>query len=216
MDSKQAARLLDRINALHRSLDPAGDDDDVSAIERDLMLSYLRRFYDFYHGLGVAKAAQSSRPAATQPMPQPSTPAPPAPPPTTAPTPPPPKPKPAPPPPPPVAKSPPPPPPRSVSPKVAKLFATPPVKELSDRLASSPVKDLTRALTINNRVQFANVLFGGNSDLMNSLLKRLNGLGSFVAAQPVLAELAEQNNWTDAEKADVARDLIKLVRRRYV
>jgi hypothetical protein len=102
-----------------------------------------------------------------------------------------------------------------MSKEVAELFASQEVKELSDRLGQQPIKDLTRALTINDRVQFANVLFAGNSELMNSLLKRLNGLGSLDAAKPVLAELAQEQDWTADEKAPVARDFIKLIARRY-
>lgn len=244
MDSKKANRLLERITALHKSL--AGtNNDEISSIERDLMLSYLRQFYDEYSQIGTKVVSTTKKEA-----PKPAvavTPPPPPPPPVIE------TPKPAPPPAEPLvtesiatsldkeevtpASPPPPPPPPApvapkpapapkvakevrstvkVPPKIAALFSPPEMKELSDRLAQTPIKDLTRALTINNRVQFANVLFGGNSDLMNSVLKRLNGLGSLAAAKPVLVDLAGEHNWTEAEIAPVAKDFIKLVSRRYV
>lgn len=227
MDSKKANRLLERINALHKSL-VAGAESEISGIEKDLMLSYLRQLYEEYQFAGtVAEPATKTKKTtptkkATPPPVVVETPAP------------------APPPPAPVVPTPPPAPPAprviekpatsivqptpapapqkaafKMNAKVAALFASQEVKELSDRLGQSPIKDLTRALTINNRVQFANVLFSGNSDLMNSVLKRLNGLGSMDAAKPVLAELAGEHDWTDDEKAAVARDFIKLVNRRY-
>lgn len=223
MDAKKADRLLNRINALHKSLAPGGDGD-ISAIEKDLMLSYLRQLYEVYHNAEL-ETSGSIAPPAKKPKPEPVTPPvpKPAPPqveikpePVVTPPPPPPEPvvkeKPAPPPPPPVVKKPA----VQMSKKVAALFSTQKAKELSEQLSQQPIKDLTRALTINNRVQFANVLFSGNSDLMNSVLKRLNGIGSFDAAQPILVDLARDNDWTDEERAPIARDFIKLVNRRYV
>ncbi len=109
-----------------------------------------------------------------------------------------------------------PPPYKAKHPKLDQLFAQPATKELSERLAQQPLKDLTRALTINNRVQYANTLFAGNSDLMNSVLMRLNQLDSMANARPDLEELALSFNWTEEEKIPVAQDFIKLVNRRYV
>ncbi len=241
MDSKKAAQVLDRINALHRSLHLLGDEQDISAIERDLMLSYLRQLYALY--LEDSKTVQAlSTPPATPviadeppvlaPIKETSWPtaAPPA------------VPLPAPPPrlvstavpavvpavvspPTPVpAADPPPIRPaalatplgyRSKHPKVEQLFAKPAAMELSDRLALQPVKDLTRALTINNRVQYANTLFGGNSELMNSVLIRLDTLNEMAAARPYLEELADQFHWMEDEKLVIAIDFVKLVSRRY-
>lgn len=245
MDSKKANQLLERVNALHRSLHPsAAEDPEISAIERDLMLSYLRQLYELYLAesplpastttttptktklppaempspVAAAETTPSAAPVAPPAAPQtpPSAPAA-APPSAEAPiirT--------------PLAEAPTTPPPSSYTPppapssfkashpKLAQLFAQPATKELSERLAQQPLKDLTRALTINNRVQYANTLFGGNSDLMNSVLLRLNQLESMASARPDLEELALEFNWTEEEKIPVAQDFIKLVNRRYV
>lgn len=201
------------------------------------MLSYLRQLYDLYldeslittkatAATAVKEMAKASMPNAEAMPPPPTTT-------TTAPL--------APiakkeelPAPPPAAVTPPPPPPpviepvaapvvpsasrevRAVNAKVAQLFAQPATKELSERLAQQPLKDLTRALTINNRVQYANTLFGGNSELMNSVLLRLNQLDSMARARPDLEELALEFGWIEEEKKPVAQDFIKLVNRRYV
>lgn len=235
MDTKKAGQLLDRITALHKSLTLV-DDDDISSIERDLMLSYLRRLYDLYHSPAAEQPKSRVAPKPTPPAPRPVPPvepdpviAAPAPPPIV-----PPPPSPAPPPPPdavpppvvPVQEKPrpapvaPPVPPapvaKKIPAKIAKLFTQPEARELSERLSRQPVKDLTRALTINDRVQFSNVLFGGNADLMNSVLKRLNTYADFDTAKPDLVELADQFDWSEGESAEVAQNFIKLVSRRYV
>ncbi len=252
MDSKKANQLLERVNALHRSLHPStAEGQDISAIERDLMLSYLRQLYELYlresplsASSASPKPAETSIPTAEIPSPPPPQ-APPSIPtemasiavPAASPSPQ------SPPSSPPIAETPiaetpiakapiamtpiaettasptppsAPPPYKAKHPKLDQLFAQPATKELSERLAQQPLKDLTRALTINNRVQYANTLFAGNSDLMNSVLMRLNQLDSMANARPDLEELALSFNWTEEEKIPVAQDFIKLVNRRYV
>jgi hypothetical protein len=76
------------------------------------------------------------------------------------------------------------------------------------------VTDLTRALSINNRVQFANKLFAGTDDL-NQQLKALNLKGSMDNARPLLIELAREHEWHKPDRQEVAREFIDLVRRRY-
>lgn len=79
-----------------------------------------------------------------------------------------------------------------------------------------PLKDLTRALTINNRVLFSKDLFGDDNELLNTTLRTLNASGAMAAAQPVLASLARRFDWAEEDKAETAREFIALVRRRYV
>ena len=50
---------------------------------------------------------------------------------------------------------------------------------------------------------------------MNDSLELLNKFNSFDEAKSLLANLANQNDWVDEEKADTARAFIQLVRRRY-
>jgi len=77
------------------------------------------------------------------------------------------------------------------------------------------VKDLTRALTINNRVLFSRDLFGDDNELLNTTLRTLNSSGSFAAAQPVLESIARRFDWSEETKVETAREFIELVRRRY-
>jgi hypothetical protein len=214
MPQSSSDRLISRINALHKSLqlDAGGK---LSAMERDLMLGYLRELYELY-------AMHREAPATPTPTPAP-TPPPPPPPPVVV------VPEPTPPPPPPPAPvvvevpkpAPPPPPPapapipiisRSLSPVLKELFGE---DDLASPFGRQHIADLTRALTINNRVLFSKDLFGDDNDLLNTTLRTLNSSGSIAAAQPVMESLARRFEWGEESKKETAREFIELVRRRY-
>ncbi|THH36455.1 hypothetical protein [Neolewinella litorea] len=241
----KADKLLSRITALHRSLQLDDEDDAPSALERDLMLGYLRDLYALYLEVGEKKAS-SPREMPPRPATPPATPAPEPPPPPPAPvktpepevpaTPRQPTPAPAAPPEVPDVPVPPPPAPAMaahtarVEPQtkptngkasgsnapaaVESLFREPEESSLTNRLMRQRVTDLTRSLSINNRVLFSNKLFGGNEEL-NAALKDLNLRGSFANAKPLLVELAREHEWAEEERQETAREFIDLVRRRY-
>lgn len=218
MSTSNADRLINRINALHKSLqlDEAGH---LSTMERDLMLGYLRELYEFYAHYEAGRPAAAPAPPAPTPAPAPPpppTPRPPAPAPTPAPAPPPPPtPAPAPAPTPPPAPSPTPPPaptpPPPADSKLTELFA----EGDATPFGRQPLADLTRALTINNRVLFTRDLFGGDGELLNTSLRTLNASGSLAAARPVLESMARRFDWAEEQKRETAREFIELVRRRY-
>ena len=81
MPQTNADRLLNRITALHKSLqlDEGGH---VSKMERDLMLNYLREFYEIYASGTIAPPAAKASPETIVETPKPS--AAPPPPPTPA------------------------------------------------------------------------------------------------------------------------------------
>ncbi|MBB4078800.1 type IV secretory pathway VirB10-like protein [Lewinella aquimaris] len=239
MSQSKADRILSRITALHHSLQLDKDESGPSALERDLMLGYLRELYDLYLNAGEAQQQVRKQLEKTDPKPPP-----PPPPPAPAP-----KPEPAPepvkvaPPPPPVPEAPVPPPPApayaehtakidpeysrpapnppqpapqpNLSPDVEALFKEVETNGFSSRRMQPKVNDLTRALSINNRVLFSNTLFRNNEEL-NLALKELNLKGSFGNARAQLIDLAQHHHWTDEERQETAREFIDLVRRRYV
>ncbi|MCB0636745.1 MAG: hypothetical protein KDC54_09020 [Lewinella sp.] len=235
MDLQQAQVLLNKINALQRSI--GLDESAVSSIERDLMLSYIRQLYEAYSSLDIAAPGPKppARPEAPlamprqpeiKPEPQPEIPpAPkPAPPPKPEPKPeptPPPAPKPEPeeratpaptppkPTPPPAASS------EPMDPRISALFRAPAQRELSDKLSQSSVGDLAKALSINDKLLYANELFGRDMSNMNATLEQLNRLSNMDEAKPILVKLAEKHDWTEEERSEVAESFIKLVRRRY-
>lgn len=232
MSKSSADRLISRITALHKSLqlDEGGK---VSAMERDLMLGYLRELYELYAEGGASKTKKVVPPPAPAPVPAP-TPAPPppvapivearqpAPPPAPKPTP---APAPAPPPPAPIVEAPrpvpapaptpapaPAPAPSTASGAVKKIFVEDPH---ANPFGRQPLKDLTRSLTINNRALFTRDLFGGDNELLNTSLRTLNTSGAMAAAQPVLESLARRFEWAEEGKIETAREFIELVRCRY-
>lgn len=196
------------------------------------MLGYLRELYEIYAGhLKTPAAPSAAAPVAPKAKPVPA----PAPPPAPAPAPPPAPapvvatPAPAPPPPapapvhkpvPPVAPKPAPAPPPAPTPAPAPASSGDAAGLFADEGPASPfgrqsITDLTRALTINNRVLFSRDLFGDDNELLNTTLRTLNTSGSFAAARPVLESIARRFDWSEETKVETAREFIELVRRRY-
>ncbi|MCP9237420.1 hypothetical protein [Lewinella sp. JB7] len=241
MSPSKADRILSRITALHHSLQLDKDESGPSTLERDLMLGYLRELYDLYLNAGESQQRVRKELEKTTPPAPPPTPTPPAPEPEVKPAPEPVKETPPAPPPVPEAPVPPPPAPAyathtakiapehnrpapnppqpapqpNLSPDVDALFKEVEANGFSNRRMQPKVNDLTRALSINNRVLFSNTLFGNNDEL-NQALKELNLKGSFANARPQLADLAQHHHWTDEDRQETAREFIDLVRRRYV
>ncbi len=226
MNLKQAKVLLEKITALQKSMSIDGGD--VSSIERDLMLSYIRQLYEAYLALDSnaapsRKSSKKKKAEAPPPPPAPKVQVVEAPPPPPPPPPPAPEPKPE-----PVVSAPPPPPPPPPAPvvqataatasdsRIEALFRQQSAKELSEKLGQRAVSDLTKALSINDKLLYANELFGRDMQKMGDVLQRLNGFNSMDDAKGALVQFAQEHNWTDEERAEVAESFIKLVRRRYV
>ncbi len=240
MDLSKAQKALAKINHLFESIEI--DEGELSSIERDLMLSYIRQLYDFFLDDRVATkpfVASSKKETPPEPTyrkearkPSPAT-----------------KPK-------PVAQPEPvyeepeknielevsEPEPRSEpqrespKPRTAKpgsqpgrptpkpteepeyehLFEQEQIRELADKLSDSPIKDLTTAFSINDRLFNINQLFEGDQDAFVDTLMQLNSMKSFDEAKNFLAtQVAEKYNWTAKDKKAVAKNFIKTVRRRF-
>lgn len=277
MNLSQAKIQLEKIIALYKSM--SADEKNISAIERDLMLSYIRGLYEnFLDTTTPSQTASSPSSNDTRPTVTPK--------PVVVETPPPPvveQPKPTPPPvfeqpkyvppvveqpkyvPPPVVEKPrietpppppvvvelpkpvPPPPPEpirykepaheairyqtpspapsnrdtsrvssNVSPDIQALFEETAGNELSDRLANTPINDLTKAFGLNDRLLMQNELFGNNKAVFDEILKDLNNASSFDSAQGYLVDFAKRYNWTvNTERQRHAKAFIKVVRRRF-
>ena len=243
MNLLQAKTQLEKIIALYKSM--SADEKNISAIERDLMLSYIRGLYDnFLATTPVATPTEIRQTVAPKPTVVE------APPPVVE------RPKPTPPPPPPVyeqpkyvppvvvekprVEAPPPPPPvverpkptppptpepvryqapsvpSNVSGDIQALFEESAGNELSDRLANTPINDLTKAFGLNDRLLMQNELFANNKAVFDEILKDLNNTSSFDSAQGYLVDFAKRYNWTaNPERQRHAKAFIKLVRRRF-
>ncbi len=89
--------------------------------------------------------------------------------------------------------------------------------DLSARLSNSPIKDLTKAISINEKIFTVNELFGGNMVDFEQTLITLNGCSGFAdATSTILLEKAKEYDWTQMKRTSKAKKFIKLVKRRYL
>ena len=208
MNLQQAKIILEKINRLYKSM--TLDEKNIDVFEQDLMLSYVKQLYDAFapeeqqepirktiprRARPVIK--EVARPVEVAPEPEPAkvvqeeTPAP-------------------------VSPPPPPPPKPKAKPEHEVLFEQKEAKELSEKLSSQPIKDLNKAMGINEKILTINELFSKDDSAYKTAVKQLNVLKSFEEAKPILSELAEKHNWTQRNKKKKAQVFIKLVRRRYL
>jgi len=212
MNLKEAKIMLEKINRLYDSMIL---DSKIDPFEQELMLSYIKKMYAAFSASGeplnpVVESRPAPKPKAAIERPAPKvikrvvaeppkvvTPAPtpvadpeevemikeaaaevipPAPAPTPKPSP---KPAPTPP---PVVKT------AAVDDDVAELFAGDEGKELSDRLASLPIRDLTKAMGLNERILTVNELFGKDQQAFTTSMNIMNTMGNFEEAKVHLAE----------------------------
>ncbi len=97
------------------------------------------------------------------------------------------------------------------------LFNEDSVVDLSDKLAQAPVKDLSKAMGLNERIFTVQELFKGDQVLFKSTIEKLNGFNDFHQACEYLAKgIANDLDWDSEEKFKKASHFVKLVRRRYL
>ncbi len=217
MDSQQVKILLEKINSLYKSINL--NKGPMVAVERDLMLSYIRQLYEEFLEADAPKQPAQSLPNIVEtdvkPPPPPPREVPAAKPSYEAPkvaeapkyTPPPPReePKPTPP---PVSRP-------AKSGNYEVLFDQKQARELSEKLSERPVTDLTKAFAINDKLLYINELFGRDNESFNETLKLLNRFETMNEARSLLLSVAEQYDWLDEERQEIAQSFIKTVRRRY-
>jgi len=238
MDLQKAKKILAKINSLYSGMENDADGN-IATIEKDLMRSYVRQFYEIFleESTPVAKPQRVKRKVEVI---------------KSTPKPPPPAPKPAPapaprviqlseevqdlvaeakttpaPPPMPTLKSPtpivkaapaPPPPPPAVeeNEEVTALFSEKKATDLSEKLSSLPVTDLMKAMGLNERILTVNELFGGDANEFKKVMNDLNRFSNFDEAKQYLsANVIEKHDWTKRSKKGKAKVLIKTIRRRY-
>jgi hypothetical protein len=104
-----------------------------------------------------------------------------------------------------------------MEPEVEELFVIEEGKELLDKLRSTPLADLSKAMTLNDKMFYAKELFNNDTSLLNQTLLRLNDFGSFEDAKLYLSEeYVQKYSWTSADKKKTAKEIIRLVKRRYI
>ena len=104
----------------------------------------------------------------------------------------------------------------NISQELLEIFEKGAVSELSDKLSQSPIADLTKCMGINERIFTVNELFGGDTGLFNTTMQELNNAGSLEQARDYLVNnVAVEQNWGDASKIKKATNFVKLISRRY-
>ncbi|MGK0365857.1 MAG: hypothetical protein ACI85O_002925 [Saprospiraceae bacterium] len=236
MDLQKAKKLLAKINSLYSGMEN-DTDGSIATIEKDLMRSYVRQFYEIFLDTPIPVAAPKKVKRKVEIIKS--------------------TPKPTPPPPPPapkreelriielsdevkefIANTPTPAPvPRVVTPapkptyvppiptpsvslsadeEVLELFEEKKATDIAAKLSSMPVSDLTKAMGLNERILTVNELFGGDANEFKKVMTDLNNLRSFDEAKQYLAtNVVEKYGWTKRNKKSKAKILIKTIRRRY-
>ena len=96
------------------------------------------------------------------------------------------------------------------------LFEHGSAKELSEKLSNLPIKDLRKAMGLNEKIFTMNELFGGSQPDYDKAMNELNGMSNFEQAKVYLIQnIAGKYGWTKRGKKKKAQNFIKLVRRRY-
>jgi len=86
--------------------------------------------------------------------------------------------------------------------------------EVASFLQASPVKDLKKAIGINDRYLFINELFRGDEDRYERSIKTINGFSIYVEAEYwIQRELIVKIGWN--ENAENVQTFIQLVKRRF-
>lgn len=96
------------------------------------------------------------------------------------------------------------------------LFTFEKVTELSEKLSSAPIKDLMKAMGLNEKFLYIKELFGGDIGNFQAMMNALNEADGLHSAKDHLKELIIQHEWMEKNKIKIAKDFIKLVRRRYL
>jgi hypothetical protein len=226
MDKEKARVLIHKINALYKNID--ANTPGVSPLERDLMLSYLRQFYETI-------ALSQSQPKATQSEVQPIIEVPPLKeeqpikevqslkeekretgllgrergvgnfePEKKTPE--------------PVVHEmiPQPVEPASHS-ELAHLFIWQEPSNLAERLASQAISNLSfSTFSMNERLLYTNDLFEKNNAEMEEAVKMLNNFTHFDQAKVFLLNIGRQHDWHKEDRKEAAKSFINTVRRRFL
>jgi hypothetical protein len=96
------------------------------------------------------------------------------------------------------------------------LFQIKESTELSERLSQLPIDDIWAAMGLNERIFTQNELFGGQSETFRSTVSELNKCDTFEEAKERLKEgPIIEFNWTAPDRKNIAKNFIRLVKRKY-
>ncbi|MFN6019029.1 MAG: hypothetical protein ACK48I_17070 [Bacteroidota bacterium] len=101
--------------------------------------------------------------------------------------------------------------------ELAHLFIWQEPSNLAERLASQAITNLSfSTFSMNERLLYTNDLFGKNSAEMEEAVKMLNNFTHFDQAKEFLLNIGHQHDWLKEERKDAAKSFINTVRRRFL
>lgn len=87
-------------------------------------------------------------------------------------------------------------------------------KEVAAKLTETPIKDLRKAIGVNDRYLFINQLFHGDENMYDRSIKTINNFGVFPEAEQwIRRELHTKLCWIDTDAT--VQQFDTLVRRRF-
>lgn len=96
------------------------------------------------------------------------------------------------------------------------IFIQEEVTDISEKLSRSKIDDITKVIGINERLFTINELFGGDKNLFETIVKKLNNATDFESAKSILInEVAIPLNWEKENKLKQAQQFVKHVRRKF-
>lgn len=88
-----------------------------------------------------------------------------------------------------------------------------PAINFADKSKESPIRDLTKAISISKKFEFINGLFNGNADQYKACINTIQNADSYEAAIEFTETAADQTLWEENEK--LASEFFSLIRRRF-
>jgi hypothetical protein len=91
------------------------------------------------------------------------------------------------------------------------------ITELSQKLSFSPIKDILKSISLNERIFTQKELFNGDNLSFRATLEKLETMNTFKEASDYLRKgVAANNKWEDAKKIKKAKEFMRLVQRRFL
>lgn len=101
--------------------------------------------------------------------------------------------------------------------ELAHLFIWQEPSNLAERLASQAITNLSfSTFSMNERLLYTNDLFGKNSAEMEEAVKMINNFTHFDQAKVFLLNIGRQHDWHKEERKEAAKSFINTVRRRFL